>query len=202
MNVIMTYMKVMLFLFLSLLLNIHTKAQSSNCQLLLYETYEDYRQDKYTCWEIVSFKSFFNGNRRLKLRGPMGVEKVIKENYWGCLLDYHGRDSLGIKQLFRFSWETGSPLAYQESYNGYVVYFQFLNSTKKPFKVISRSLKPIGSIVDEFQRVTADGIRIALGKDEKGNKLSRAERKKLRNTIRSIHINAEVMKLKALLKLD
>jgi hypothetical protein len=194
-------MRRLLPLLLGLFLFMETTAQPPTCQLRLYETYQDYQQDSYTCWEIVSFRSFFNGQLRLKAKGPNGVEKIIKENYWGCYLEYDGADGLQIRQLFRFSFETGAPMAYQESQDDFAVFYQLVGNRGRLVQLISRSLRPTNRI-DEFEGPDADGIRIILGRDANGQKTSQAYRKKMQAIIKAIPPSPEILKLQALAELE
>jgi hypothetical protein len=194
-------MKRLLCVVLCFQLTITSQAQSLDCQIRLYKTYQHYQQDIYTCWKIEKFRSLFSPSLRLHVRGTNSRVKIIKENYWGCLLTYEGTDSLGIKQLFRFHPYTGVALAFQESRNDYAVFFLFLSYSKKPLKVISNSLEPAELTSDEFQPVDLDGVRIVLNRNNKGIKKSRAERKKILQEIKSIRPTSEMMKLRKLFRL-
>lgn len=192
-------MKAFLFLLLYLLVLVKAEAQPIDCQLRLYKTFQDYQNQKYTCWEVQDFRSLFFPRGRLKVKGDNGSEKLIQENYWGCHLVYQGVDSLSINQLFRFHPISGVALAYQQSGNGYAVYFMVMSYSNKPRKLISKSLAPSNTIVDEFQGDDLDGIRIILGKDKNGKRKPRSERKEILKEINAIRPSAEVMQLRKLI---
>lgn len=192
-------MKEFVFLLLYFLVQIKSEAQTIDCQLRLFKTFQDYQNEKYTCWEVLDFGSLLSPRgRRLKVKGINGREKIIQENYWGCYLVYQGADSLGINQLFRFHPWSGVALAYQQSGNGYAVFFMFVAYSTKPIKFISKGLEPSNLILDEFQGDNLEGLRIILGKDKNGKRKPRSERKEILKEIKAICPSTEVMKLRKL----
>jgi hypothetical protein len=153
-----------LSLFIGKLKLIAAPTIDSTSYIKMYETYEQYLNNDYEIFSIVKFKSFFAGNRLLKVRDSSGkIKKLIKGNYWGCQILQKLNDTITINQLFRFNREHCTPLAFQQFIDSYAIYYGFISYKKKKlFMVISKGFEQAKYWTDEFFSINNDDFRIMI----------------------------------------